>query len=312
MAYLLPPRSASPLTVEGTSILKNVLLPHAAVTHPGVHANWKAGELPAGVALLLEKLKPVAIGCPCPRATHLLKGCGMSMTFRRALLDAFIRVGRDRAAAEVRLATHGYAEALARTELFLARASDEALCAEVIRVLDDDMNHGSRLPADCITTLTQRWRMKKAWPMQWLTMAWRMKASDPLSCRPAAMPAISVISSSSCILGQSTVPSRVYAPVSPITSNHFYSNVRFSMGGAIRVLVQGPSPPDSAVVTSTARRHTLPSRPPPEAALDFNLAQSEQEDVPLATTSDLLIGTKTSNFVMPLTSAPPRASDVAG
>ncbi|KAF8059502.1 hypothetical protein FPV67DRAFT_1656392 [Lyophyllum atratum] len=40
------------------------------------------------------------------------------------------------------------------TELFIARASDEALCAEVIRVLDHDMNHDCRLPSDSLATLT--------------------------------------------------------------------------------------------------------------------------------------------------------------
>ncbi|KAF8054861.1 hypothetical protein FPV67DRAFT_1681378 [Lyophyllum atratum] len=147
MAYLLPPRSASPLTVEGTSILKNVLLPHAAVPDS---CSSCAGDPLRGQTCSYRL--PVPARNALAERLQNVPDIPLSV---KALFEAFSRVGRDRAAAEVRVATHGYAQALAMTELFLARASDEALCAEVIRVLDDDMNHGSRLPPDCLTTLTQ-------------------------------------------------------------------------------------------------------------------------------------------------------------
>ncbi|KAF8065037.1 hypothetical protein FPV67DRAFT_1450869 [Lyophyllum atratum] len=139
--------SASPLTVECSRIL------HLMCWAP-IWESVQIGRLGRSMQVLCRswKIGNVQLPSTSVRAQRAYREAARCV---KALVDTFCSVGRARAAAEVRVATHCYAAALAKAELFAVRASDEALCSELVRVLDHDMNHDSHLPADCLTKLTQ-------------------------------------------------------------------------------------------------------------------------------------------------------------
>ncbi|KAF8058725.1 hypothetical protein FPV67DRAFT_1455247 [Lyophyllum atratum] len=170
MAYVVHSRATSPLTVESSSVLQTM-----SARHPAVPASCSscAGNPSRGpcrfvawgvtcrCCLFHDEGRKCSFRIPVSARDALAKKISALETIPssiKALLDKTCSNGKQRELAEERLAAHQHAVHLLDIEVLAIRAADEALCSELVRILDDDLNNEGRLPVDCLATLTQSHR----------------------------------------------------------------------------------------------------------------------------------------------------------